>query len=94
MNNKRKYLFRRVVVFGIIFSLVGSFLVLAFGNTTPTMTTTVATVYEGDSLWSLAEEYTDNRVDPRDWVYEVIQINGLNSATIFPGQQLIVPVWE
>jgi hypothetical protein len=93
MNDKRKYLFRRIVVFGIIFSLVGSFLVLAFGDT-PTMTTTVATVYEGDSLWTLAAEYTDNRVDPRDWVHEVIQLNGLSSATIFPGQQLVVPIWE
>ena len=93
MENKKKFMLRRFVAFGIIFALIGSFLVLAFSDT-PVTTITVATVGAGESLWDMSEDYIGSNSDPREWIFQVIELNNLNSATIFPGQTLIVPIWE
>jgi LysM repeat protein len=41
-----------------------------------------------DTLWTIAaEEYAD----PREGVWEIRQRNGLDGATIIPGQVLVLP---
>ena len=46
-------------------------------------------VRPGDTLWSIAERTFSG--DPREGVWELRQRNGLASATIVPGQVLVVP---
>jgi hypothetical protein len=47
-------------------------------------------VEEGETLWGLARHYASS-ADPRDYVYQLQQINDLRSPQVFPGQELILP---
>lgn len=51
------------------------------------------TVEVGGSLWEIAESIAPT-ADPRDTIAEILRINGLDEATIVPGQQLAVPTGE
>ena len=42
-----------------------------------------------DTLWSIAEH--SGTSDPRDLVWRIEQRNHLNTATLVPGQRLLVP---
>jgi LysM repeat protein len=46
-------------------------------------------VRPGDTLWSVAEHTYSG--DPRQGVWELQQLNHLASATIVPGEKLVVP---
>lgn len=47
------------------------------------------TVVPGDTLWSIAvESYAG---DPREGVWKLQRGNGLEGATIVPGQRLVLP---
>jgi nucleoid-associated protein YgaU len=46
-------------------------------------------VKAGDTLWSIAERTFAG--DPREGVWELRKRNALGSATIVPGQMLVVP---
>lgn len=46
-------------------------------------------VETGDTLWSIAAERYGG--DPRAGVWKLQQANGLDGATIVPGQRLLVP---
>lgn len=49
----------------------------------------------GETLYSLAEEYTDGyEIAPSDYVKEVMHINHLEDETIQSGQNLIVPYFS
>lgn len=48
------------------------------------------TVQAGDTLWSLAARVAPHS-DPRDVVDEISSLNDLSSASIEPGEQLVVP---
>ena len=47
------------------------------------------TVRPGETLWSIAAESFAG--DPREGVWELQRRNGLASATIHPGQRLVLP---
>jgi LysM repeat protein len=49
-------------------------------------------VYPGDTIWSIATDYIDSNTDIRKLVYEIREVNKLNSAIITPGQQLLIPL--
>ncbi|MCD5347464.1 LysM peptidoglycan-binding domain-containing protein [Agromyces sp. S2-1-8] len=51
------------------------------------------TVGAGGSLWEIAEAI-DPSADPRDTIAEIVRLNGLDGATIEPGQRLAVPASE
>ena len=46
-------------------------------------------VRPGDTLWTVAEHTYAG--DPREGVWKLQQRNGLASATIVPGEKLVVP---
>src|SRR5690606_26674351 len=48
------------------------------------------TVMAGQSLWELALDI-DPGADPRDVIYEVLQLNQLTTAQVQPGQRLAIP---
>lgn len=48
------------------------------------------TVSAGETLWSMADRLAPNS-DPRDWIQEVVNLNGLNSAELKPGQRIAIP---
>jgi nucleoid-associated protein YgaU len=49
-------------------------------------------VVAGDTLWDIAVGYTPAGGDVRRTVYDIRQVNHLESADIFPGQVLQIPV--
>jgi LysM repeat protein len=47
-------------------------------------------VMTGDTLWGLAETYSDGK-SQQDWIAEVILLNNLSSATLSTGDKLALP---
>jgi LysM repeat protein len=48
------------------------------------------TVVGGETLWSVAKEIAPNS-DPRDVVTDIMSVNRLSSADIYPGERLAIP---
>ena len=48
-------------------------------------------VLPGETLWSLAEQHAPASEDPRNYIYDLQQRNHLSTATIYPGESLILP---
>jgi len=49
-------------------------------------------VSQGETLWSIAQSLTPVGHDVRDTVSTITSMNMLDSVTIHPGQQLLVPL--
>ncbi|NLT96229.1 MAG: LysM peptidoglycan-binding domain-containing protein [Clostridia bacterium] len=50
-------------------------------------------VKTGDSLWTLADIYDNNKIDLRKLIYEIKEINNIGD-TIYPGQVIKIPVYN
>ena len=49
------------------------------------------TVRSGDTLWAIAQRYSEPDGDVRALVYEISELNGVSAGAIQPGQSLQVP---
>ena len=79
-------MFARIVIVALVFVLVWAVLARDTGaGPTPR----VHRVQAGETLWSIAVERYGG--DPRAGVWKLQQANGLDGATIVPGQRLRVP---
>lgn len=52
------------------------------------------TVSDGDTLWEIADKFTDESDDVRNMIYEIRRINKLETAEIYPGEVIIIPCGE
>lgn len=53
----------------------------------------IVSVHSGDTVWSIASRYTNNKSDIRDFIYTIRKINSLDkNAEIYPGQVLKIPI--
>lgn len=51
------------------------------------------TVNEGDTLWQIAEEFSDkHKLSANEFITWVEQNNGISGGRIFPGDELVIPV--
>lgn len=48
-------------------------------------------VVEGDTLWSIASDYDDNK-EIRQVIYEISEANNIQDASIYPGDIIMVPL--
>ena len=49
----------------------------------------------GDSLWSIAEEYSDEHYKSNtDYIAEIVKINHLSNEEIIAGQHIIIPYYS
>ena len=48
-------------------------------------------VKEGDTLWSIASNYSDNK-EIREVIFEISQTNHIQNASIYPGDIIKVPL--
>jgi LysM repeat protein len=64
----------------------------AGGATATSSSTPLAkvTVVGGETLWGLAKQIAPN-ADPRDVIADIVSVNRLDSADIYPGEQLAIP---
>lgn len=85
----------RALVLGLLLVLlVGALLFLFQGaaqssSGQPQITTVV--VQPGDTLWEIADRFWPESVDLRTVVRELVDLNGLESKVLRPGQVLQVP---
>ena len=49
-------------------------------------------IKNGDTIWSIASSYSEPSKDIRKLVREICDLNGIDSANIYPGQVIKVPV--
>ena len=49
---------------------------------------------QGDTLWGIAEECKPNDVTYREYIDMLYKLNDGLSAEIYPGEVILVPVWE
>lgn len=84
--NKKRFILSMSFIFVVlisIFSFVGS---KVFSYTAPEYHTIV--VSEGDTLWQIAMRGGGNIGEN---IYQIKEVNSLNSSCIYPGQVLKVP---
>ena len=87
MKNKTLINIAVLVVFAIILSWVAS----ANSKTVVHMEYTVS---DGDTLWEIADRFTDESEDVREVIHEIRKINKLDSAEIHPGDIIVIPCGE
>ena len=49
-------------------------------------------VHKGDTLWGIAEAYTEPTKDVRKQIRVIRELNGIEANTIYPGQTILIPV--
>jgi LysM repeat protein len=93
-HNNSRYVFRRFAALAVLVGGAGLFIAgqsaSASNETAGPVAFELITVESGQSLWGLAELYAPG-TDARDWIAQVIDLNALGSADLYPGQQLAVP---
>lgn len=50
-------------------------------------------IEEGDTIWGLSEGYA-GEMDIRDYISKVMDVNGLRSASIKPGELVYFPIFK
>ncbi|MBQ7317577.1 MAG: LysM peptidoglycan-binding domain-containing protein [Phascolarctobacterium sp.] len=50
------------------------------------------TVHSGDTMWSIAHRWSDDKEDVREVMHRICEANNLKSKHIYPGQVLTIPV--
>lgn len=85
-NKKRFFSFLFIVLF-IMTTLIYTISVAGFSE--PHYRS--VTIRNGDSLWSIAEKYSDN-TDIRKKIYLIKKINHMDSSDIFANTTILVPV--
>lgn len=90
VNKKRFFTFILICVLSANFVLFG--LLKPFGaNADEAKPPIEITVKSGDTLWSIADKYADDR-EIRDLVQKIKNQNNLKNADLKIGQKLLIPV--
>ncbi|MDD3168594.1 MAG: LysM peptidoglycan-binding domain-containing protein [Eubacteriales bacterium] len=50
-------------------------------------------IQSGDTLWNLAQEFGPDDKDVRQIVYEICKLNDISADSIYPGQEILIPVY-
>ena len=87
--------FRFTLFITLMTIIITMSLSMLFGNTYVSGSSNKAyyaiTVESGDTLWTIAEKYSDDKTDIRQFIYDISKINDLESSKILVGQKLLIP---
>ena len=87
--------FRFTVALTIVLLLVCTALFAAFGGfkaySKDTVDYTSHTVDNCETIWSIAQQYSEKGQDIRKTVYEIKKLNGIQENIVFVGQTLKIP---
>ena len=82
-------IFMLALILGIVLLTAG---VTCAGENNPPRTYESRLIENGDTLWAIASEYSDEEKDIRACVSEIKRLNNLSGDTIHVGHYLLVPV--
>lgn len=85
----RTYKALAVLLLVVLFMFVAPRVVEMMSHTSAPVVATY-TVGHGDTLWAIAEQYNQGG-DVRDAITAIKRANHLTSATVHPGQELVIP---
>lgn len=86
---------RKVITFLTIFLIILAIALLStvrLASSSEPMNTIRVIVDHGDTLWSIAQANYDQSGDMRQYVYKIRKLNDLQTAMIYPGQVLHLPI--
>ena len=52
------------------------------------------TITKGETLWSIAKEYTPNSKDIRQTIYEIKQLNNMSDSTVYENQTIKIKIGQ
>lgn len=90
MRNRRSIPLRLALVLVVAGILLGMVVPRLFASEASSEPQKFHVVRGGENLWGLASRFAPDE-DPRRYVYDVVQVNGLESVDVTPGQKLILP---
>lgn len=90
----RKF-FRSAVIVAIAATSVFGFVSTAAANNPGAASSSAAdfeyiTIESGQTLWDLAEQVAPD-ANPQEWMQDVVNLNGLTSTDLKPGQRIALP---
>ena len=90
----RFFMFILICIMTLTFSLYGIF---GNGHADASAETKYAKVMiqENDTLWNIIDTYNPHaNIDIRMALYDVYEINGIESGDIHPGDTILIPIYE
>lgn len=51
-------------------------------------------IKKGDTLWGIAYEYSNKKINTKDYVLEIMKLNNMNSDKIISGHRIIIPIYK
>jgi LysM repeat protein len=89
--SKAQYLVRRIGVLSVLGLALAGFVSGQVANATSTKVAPAHyTVHQGDTIWGIAKKLNPG-VDPRDYMFQLVDLNQLKTAILVPGQDLVLP---
>ena len=87
--NKKRFI-RSVAI--VMFLLIGLFNISVAKTDKKEAETIDYTIARGQTLWSIAKEYTPDNKDIRKTIHEIRELNNLTNATIYEGQTIKIKI--
>lgn len=89
--NRKKFI-RSMAI--LIFLLIGLFNI-SIANTNKKEAEIIDyTITPGETLWSIAGEYTPNSKDVRETIYEIKKLNNMTDSNIYAGQTIKIKIGQ
>ena len=89
--NRKKFI-RSIAI--LIFLLIGLFNI-SIANTDKKEAEIIDyTIAPGQTLWSIAKEYTPNTKDIRETIHEIKDLNNMQDSSIYAGQTIKIKIGQ
>lgn len=92
VNKRRFYLFITFIL------TIGTIIIFSIFNSVGAHSVFISNPYievkviEGDTLWNIAKEHLPSNYDIRKMIYNIKEINDIESANIHPGDIIKIPI--
>ena len=89
----------RFTIFLVVLILIGSSVIgLVSGSSVASSLSTnqyyFVEIESGDTLWTIAENYTPDDMDVRRVVFDICKVNDIQAEDVHDGMNIIVPVYS
>jgi nucleoid-associated protein YgaU len=80
-----------IILVIVVVSMLGSFIFEARARGEAAVDYHEHMVKPGDTLWTIAQKYTNGEGDIRKYIYDIKKANEMENSDLFPGQILCIP---